>query len=402
LCRTNEKDGFVCCPIPIDQKINPYYSGLKGNWRANKAFAYTVDRDPKFDPGNTAKNGTNIRKGGVFGSFTSFYEIQSGIFTSQYHTDNKWIASSVVTRVNGKGQELENKDALNRYSSAQFGFNGMLSTAVAGNARSNELAYDGFEDYGFASTCTSLAGDTCREDGHFAFKKALRLAAGTGITLDGDVAHTGNYSIKVAAQNNNAYTIRKVCFSLADQPKYAFDGLNQMILKPGGVIDDFQPLIGKKYVVSGWIKGDVASSANPTDPSKAKISVEAFSPTTAVSYSVAAVRSGPKVEGWIRVMAEFEIPSSLGSVTDLSIVVRLVPGASAAWFDDVRVHPYDGNMKSFAYDYKTTRLMAELDENNYATFFEYNDEGQLLRNKKETEKGIATIRETRNYIRKNQ
>jgi hypothetical protein len=58
-------------------------------------------------------------------------------------------------------------------------------------------------------------------------------------------------------------------------------------------------------------------------------------------------------------------------------------------------------MKSFAYDYKTSRLMAELDENNYATFFEYSDEGQLLRNKKETEKGIVTLKETRSKVRKN-
>ena len=44
--------------------------------------------------------------------------------------------------------------------------------------------------------------------------------------------------------------------------------------------------------------------------------------------------------------------------------------------------------------------MAILDENNYATFFEYDDEGQLVRNKKETEKGIVTLKETRSRIRK--
>jgi hypothetical protein len=39
--------------------------------------------------------------------------------------------------------------------------------------------------------------------------------------------------------------------------------------------------------------------------------------------------------------------------------------------------------------------MAELDENNYATFYEYDLEGGLIRVKKETEKGIFTIQETR-------
>jgi hypothetical protein len=44
--------------------------------------------------------------------------------------------------------------------------------------------------------------------------------------------------------------------------------------------------------------------------------------------------------------------------------------------------------------------MAELDENNYATFYEYDDEGTLTRVKKETEKGIKTIRETRSALLK--
>ena len=66
-----------------------------------------------------------------------------------------------------------------------------------------------------------------------------------------------------------------------------------------------------------------------------------------------------------------------------------------AYFDDVRVLPSNGNMKSFVYDQKTQRLMAELDENNYSTFYEYDIEGGLIRIKKETEKGVFTIQETR-------
>jgi hypothetical protein len=46
------------------------------------------------------------------------------------------------------------------------------------------------------------------------------------------------------------------------------------------------------------------------------------------------------------------------------------------------------------------RLMAELDENNYATFYEYDDEGTLIRLKKETERGIKTIKETRSALLK--
>jgi hypothetical protein len=44
--------------------------------------------------------------------------------------------------------------------------------------------------------------------------------------------------------------------------------------------------------------------------------------------------------------------------------------------------------------------MAELDENNYATMYEYDDDGTLIRLKKETERGIKTITETRSALLK--
>jgi hypothetical protein len=52
-------------------------------------------------------------------------------------------------------------------------------------------------------------------------------------------------------------------------------------------------------------------------------------------------------------------------------------------------------MKSYVYDPKTLRLVAELDDENYATFYEYDEEGVLVRVKRETERGIMTLREAR-------
>ena len=42
---------------------------------------------------------------------------------------------------------------------------------------------------------------------------------------------------------------------------------------------------------------------------------------------------------------------------------------------------------------------AALDENNHASFYEYDDELNLVRVKKETERGIVTIQENRQNIR---
>jgi hypothetical protein len=58
-------------------------------------------------------------------------------------------------------------------------------------------------------------------------------------------------------------------------------------------------------------------------------------------------------------------------------------------------------MKSYIYDPVSLRLSAELDDNNYATFYEYDEEGTLVRTKAETQRGIQTIKETRSAKQKN-
>ncbi|MBI3883691.1 MAG: hypothetical protein HY305_05640, partial [Sphingobacteriales bacterium] len=45
---------------------------------------------------------------------------------------------------------------------------------------------------------------------------------------------------------------------------------------------------------------------------------------------------------------------------------------------------------------------SELDENNYASFYEYDDDGTLVRVKKETARGVMTIQETRSALLKDQ
>ncbi|MEJ0034185.1 MAG: hypothetical protein WDO15_29350 [Bacteroidota bacterium] len=56
-------------------------------------------------------------------------------------------------------------------------------------------------------------------------------------------------------------------------------------------------------------------------------------------------------------------------------------------------------MKSYVYDLKDYRLSAILDEQNFASFFYYDDEGNLTVTKKETERGIKTISENVTHIK---
>ncbi len=72
-----------------------------------------------------------------------------------------------------------------------------------------------------------------------------------------------------------------------------------------------------------------------------------------------------------------------------------------AYYDDLRFQPLDGGMMTYVYNQENLRLEAELDANNYATFYYYDDQGNLFLIKRETERGIITVQESRSYLRKN-
>jgi hypothetical protein len=420
---------YECGPLPFGQTINPYTTGLKGNWHPKKAYVYSVDRNPKATatPAQPS-NLTNIRKGGVLSAFTSFYNVINGKIKTNTTVDDRWIASSTVTRINGKGQEVENMDPLNRYSAVQFGFNNLAAVAVGNNARSNEIGYDGFEDYVYQNSCNT-APDNCNES-HFSFKKELANIPVANAGLAGTTAHTGKTSMKVMAGINNLFMQRDYVASNADLPRGTFSANGEMLLGQGDVLPLFKPVADKMnadgnitsatYKISAWVKStdiltkqDVINNAsNPTaNANKTCVYVNLYEKQVAgnvvtyvpIQVPVYATKSGPSIEGWTRVEATFSLTDPRVK-TGLQVAMRIYlnPGATVnAYFDDVRVHPVDGNLKTFAYDPRTSRLMAELDENNYAMFYEYNDKGELMRTKKETEKGIVTVTETRNNLKKN-
>ncbi len=155
-------------------------------------------------------------------------------------------------------------------------------------------------------------------------------------------------------------------------------------------ISSFAPEAGKKYIVSAWVKEGGASQSTTTY-SNPKISIQ-YTPT-AVSGPFSP--SGTIIDGWQRVESEFLIPVA---TTNIGIKLDCISGN--CFFDDIRIFPVDGSMKSYVYDPVNMRLVAELDERNYATFYEYDEEGKLIRVKKETEKGKMTIQENRNNTKK--
>jgi hypothetical protein len=106
--------------------------------------------------------------------------------------------------------------------------------------------------------------------------------------------------------------------------------------------------------------------------------------------------AGPIIDGWQRMEGTFITPAAPDNM-ELDFVNS---SGDKIYFDDIRIHPYNASMKSYVYDPVSLRLTAELDPNNYATFYEYDDEGTLIRQKIETKEGIKTVKETRSALQR--
>lgn len=375
----NACDSTLSCQAVIprqnNKKLNPYVAGMLGNWRPKAQYAYQVNRENI--PGNSQPGSTNIRKSGAYSVFNPFWVNEmdwSGAWrpvTPQ--EDERWIAAAEATHFNTKGMEIETRNALNQYSSALFGYLESLPVAVASNTRYRELAYDGFEDYNFSLDCN--AQDTCSYRSHFSFRNLL----GGSASLTGQYAHSGKSSLSL----NGTVSMTRSVYNGDPQSRFTYNNRGEFLLADNELAKGFSPLPGRKYVLSFWVRDNA-----PRDPST----------TVQASINGNALLGGlskwPVVEGWKRV----EVPFVLSSLAQ-NFTLQLSSGGQA-YIDDIRIYPYDGQMKSFAYDASSQRLMAEMDENNFATFYEYDDEGILVRVKKETERGIMTIKETRSAYRK--
>ncbi len=158
----------------------------------------------------------------------------------------------------------------------------------------------------------------------------------------------------------------------------------------------FEPITEGKYWVSAWVSVDYPfqmktfdnRSTSGTTPSLSVdfVDVNGVSSNQAVQF----FPTDDIIDGWQRIVGAFEIPQQTSNID----LVLEADATYPTYFDDIRIHPFNASMKSYVYDGETFWLTSELDDNNYATFYEYDNEGGLIRIKKETSRGIVTIQET--------
>lgn len=342
-----------------------------GAWQPVATYKFVDDRTQTV-------NNPVLRTDGAIKNFVPFWNrVNSGRwlgFTNQGVTNyNLWIAPEKVTMVDAESQPLESKNAIGIYSSVSFSnFDGMVNATTA-NARYHEMLFDGFEDY-----------MPCPDDNHYTL-----LSSQYPTFRSNEQAHTGNYSMKTGATDftkiiknaNVAYDCEKEVEVVEGQFNQEIQLASRPLSPKCDCEPEFQLQPNKEYILSLWVR-EANASNNAIDYQNANVKITMGSGNTA---SITARPEGQILDGWQRIEKRFTTPA-----TNTQIKLTFSPNT---YFDDVRIHPADANMKSYVYDERDYSLMATLDENNFATFYEYNNEKNLKRVKKETEKSVVTLQE---------
>lgn len=562
----------INCNDELERNINPYLKGLLGTLRSHKAYTYYGDRNETDPSVNTA-----IRKNGYINNYSNYWDFDVNNLLVPATSDAKWVWNSELTKINAKGQELETKDALLRYTAAQYGFNKNMAVAMVQNARYGESFSEGFEDNGYEERLNK------KQPGHVICEKKYidfsGLSNGTIVSSETEAvrAHSGKKYLKVNTNSSviKALTVRSSYkddyhfdFPIGDintfipgsngtaeetvvtpsqpltvtYPKYTLSNLNMRVFTqatsggasqsplltyngttstyystsriiqyvkilengtyhfsfmasqsagsypgvtptsstsslnfyiqdlddnyiytlspqvknstdsddiylacgiykitswvvseaevPGNYpnyfilnqsfnsetkytsnvigitgsyvsctynkpipakdsmlnVSNFEIEPGKKMYLSAWVKEACSVPCTKTTYDKSSIIIQSNLGNTTLEPT------GTIIEGWQKIEGEFTVPAL---ATSASLVFKNINTGGVMYVDDIRIHPFNANMKSYAYDSRTLRLSAELDENNYASFYEYDEEGQLVRVKKETIEGIKTIKESR-------
>jgi len=350
-------------------QVNPYIEGLLGNWNLLSSYVLDVDR---------AQTLGNIRQDGVLNNYVPYWVYQNEWKKNDdSNVSEKWITAATATLIDGEGYNLESKDALGIYSSILLGYNNSLKIAEAVNSRYYEIGFDGFEDRNY----DVINPETKK---HFRF--------------EGDIvneAHTGRYCLKVAAgQKSVRITVPKTNAvnetSIVHSKPYT--------LGASDVIDPFSfivsPVNAKKYVFTAWIKQDITA-----------VQITDYNFDLTIAGGQVPILKETKsniIDGWQRVEVIFELPAE--TITTSSSVIVDIGGpnySSDLFIDDIRIQPYNSEMVSYVIDPISLRLWATLDSRNFATFYQYDEEGSLVRIIQETERGKVTVQENRAGIKIN-
>ncbi len=362
---------------------NPYVNGARGKWLPKANYIPKVDR--RFRNGKYSGE-YNLVPFWTYSSLDDDWAVNEPL--------GPWLYGGESTFIEPIGEQVEAADPNGIYSVAQP--DNLKNIKVSGQ----NISYGEFLSLDFEADSWDFYDDVSDErEKYFVFRN------GTQNAFVNSEKHTGKSSY---SQSSASSVLAQVYY-----PYYAARNFNQgnspvpflYYMKEKEKLGTFLQVKTDEipevdyFRMSYWVKADDLD----LNPGEVKIDLKSLDPggqpmlpSNSMIKQNTVVAVYPAINGWQQVVQDFEVwPSD--QAHSLQLVVEKTTSGTI-YVDDLRIYPKDGVMTANVYDRTTGRLTAQLDDNNYASFYEYDQEGNLVRVKKETERGIETIQENRQNL----
>ncbi|CAA9235198.1 MAG: hypothetical protein AVDCRST_MAG56-1344 [uncultured Cytophagales bacterium] len=245
----------------------------------------------------------------------------------------EWTKVKTITRYSPHGNPLEEENIMGIRSAARFGYRNTLPVIIGQNAEYSSLYFQDYETTPDNAPNPNVAAHS---------GSGYKQLQGTETIVQG---------VKLVERKDEKQNVTKS--------------------NEGGV-------------VKLWLRTDGMAGAAPQITVNGKAAIP--------GHQVA--RTGEWALFSFVISKEYAAQQSVPLNTPVSIDLA-VPGADGAvYLDDVRYQPLDGQATCYVYDKATLRLITQFDDQHFGLYYQYNDEGKLVRKLIETEKGLKTVQET--------
>lgn len=329
---------------------------LNSKWFTKNTYLYKNETGVKSSHPTVSLPGNRNYSGGVFDIPFAEMPVQSDWANGQLPSTStyaNWVKSNSVKLHDVNGLALMDVNPLNIYSSARYAYDYKLPVAIAKNAQYSNILFYNFEDGNdYISSWSS--------------------------NLSAVNPHSGN----------KALSFNPVASTSGSSSYINLDGSSSTPNKSSSLIVT-QHVKDKGIQVKYWLKTNKFSIAGAP---RIKFSTSS-SPTSSPFTCNKVAQTGEWSLYEAQLPAGVFSSTSVGNDLNLFLFYDLSSGENL-YVDDIRVQPLDAVMTCYVYDKPSKRLLAQFDDQHFGLYYQYNNEGQLVRKLAETEKGLVTLAET--------